>query len=74
MKYKIKHLWYIIRCWFNPRQKWLTSKIPNTYADKPYLIEEILIACIIDFVEQEKALEIIDWTTSDCMQMNGWRA
>ena len=48
--------WYKITAFFNPRQKWLTKHIPNTWKDKPELIQDILFACLIDYVEGEEGL------------------
>jgi len=69
---KVKFVWWRLRdFWYeqvnsrwNPRQKWLTDKIPRTYCDKVELIPLLLYTCIIDFVEKEKALERIDWEGS----------
>lgn len=52
---------YKLRCFFNPRQKWLLKKIPNTWADKTHLIPEILYECIVHFVEGERCFETIRW-------------
>jgi len=49
-------VWYSLCAWFNPRQKWLTKHIPNTWKDKPELIQDILFACLIHYVEEEKGL------------------
>jgi hypothetical protein len=53
-----------IRAFFNPRQKWLTKHIPNTWCDKTELIPTLLFACLIDFVESEKGTEQlhVDWS------------
>lgn len=55
-KYFWCHIWYKISAFFNPRQKWLTKHIPNTWKDKPELIQDILFACLIHYVEEEKGL------------------
>jgi hypothetical protein len=55
-RYFWKDLWYKITAFFNPRQKWLTKHIPNTWKYKPELIQDILFACLIDYVEEEKGL------------------
>lgn len=52
-----------ITTWFNPRQKWLTRAIPNTWCDKDELILRLNFAILVDFVESEKGLNQleIDW-------------
>lgn len=55
-----KAVWYEICAFFNPRQKWLTKHIPNTWRDKPELIQDILFACLVDYVEQEEGLIPLD--------------
>lgn len=60
MKLFNKFTWYLrwdaFKAFFNPRQKWLTKHIPNTWKDKPELVQDILFACLIHFVEEEKGL------------------
>ena len=54
---------YQISAWFNPRQKWLTKTIPNTWCDKVTLIPHLLFECLIHYVEKEKGLQDqIDWS------------
>ena len=54
---------YQISAWFNPRQKWLTKTIPNTWCDKTTLIPDLLFTCLIHYVEDEKGLQDeIDWS------------
>ena len=59
---KIKQLFYIqfwydlhykVKCFFNPKQEWLTDVIPDTYCDKVELIPRLLFACLVDYVEVE---------------------
>ena len=45
--------------WFNPRQKWLTKKIPKTYCDCVDLPWICLSEILIHFVEVEEGLESI---------------
>ena len=54
-----KMKWYNIRAWFNPHQKWLTKKIPNTYCDCVDLPWICLSEMLIHFVEVEDGLESI---------------
>ena len=55
-RYFWSNQWYKITAFFNPRQKWLTKHIPNTWQDKPELIQDILFACLIHYVEGEEGL------------------
>lgn len=57
-------VYYGFTSYFNPRQKWLTKEIPNTWCDKVELIPRLLFACLVDFVNSEKGLSQldIDWT------------
>lgn len=56
--------WDHVRCFFRPRQKWLTKQIPNTWCDKTELVPLVLFAILIDFVESEKGTNQlhVDWT------------
>jgi hypothetical protein len=47
---------YKISAFFNPRQKWLTKTIPNTWCDKVSLIPHLLFTCLVHYVEQEEGL------------------
>jgi hypothetical protein len=47
---------YRISAFFNPRQKWLTKTIPNTWCDKVTLIPHLLFTCLIHYVEKEEGL------------------
>lgn len=52
-----------IEAWFNPRQKWLTQTIPNTWCDKVTLIPHLLFECLVHYVEKEEGLQDqIDWS------------
>jgi hypothetical protein len=58
---------YEIKCFFNPKQKWLTDLVPNTFCDKTGLIPKILFACIVDYVEVEREQDHVheigyDWS------------
>jgi hypothetical protein len=61
MKYTLKRKYEAICEWFNPRQKWLTKEIPNSWCDKVELIPRLLFACLIDFVEKEEGLKMMDY-------------
>jgi hypothetical protein len=60
-KFNIKHNYYKIHDFLFPRQKWLMKNIKNSWMDKTSIIPQVLFNCIIDFIEEEKALTIIDW-------------
>lgn len=60
-----------ITAWFNPRQKWLTKVIPNTWCDKTELIPRINFAVLVDFVESEKGLSQLDIDWEDELK-NGY--
>ena len=62
--------WVDIKCLFNPRQKWLTKKIPNHWCDKVELIRIVLFECLVDFVDGEKCFEVLCWgeNEEDCKQ------
>jgi hypothetical protein len=52
-------------CYFlNPRQKWLTKKIPNSWCDKVTLVPDVNFAMIVHFVEGEKCFENTDYELS----------
>lgn len=45
-----------ISCFFFPRQRWLTKKIPTHWCDKVELIPLLLFECLVHYVEAEKGL------------------
>ncbi len=47
-----------------PRQKWLTKQIPNSWADKVWLIPELNFAMVVDFVDGEKCFDSTDYEGS----------
>lgn len=57
----VRWLYDNINCRLNPRQKWLTSSIPNTWHDKVELIRDVLYTMVVHFVEVEKCFEHNDW-------------
>lgn len=61
LPYRIRNAWIDVKCFFFPRNRWVTRVVPRRWCDKTELIPEILFAAIIDFVEGEKALETIFW-------------
>jgi hypothetical protein len=58
-------VWYPLCAWFNPRQKWLTKLIPNQWMDKPELIKDILFACLVHYVEEEKGINSCEFYETD---------
>ena len=52
------HFWYDlkykVKCFFKPRQEWLTDVIPDTYCDKVELIPRMLFKCLVHYVEVER--------------------
>ena len=59
--YSWKNIYYSIRDFFNPRQKWLTSKIPNSWCDKTWLLQLFAFESIVHFIEEEQAFDNIEW-------------
>lgn len=47
-------LWYKLKCFFKPRQEWLTDVIPDTYCDTTYLIPKLLFKCLVHYVEVDR--------------------
>jgi hypothetical protein len=64
-RYFWSNQWYKITAFFKPRQKWLTKHIPNVWQDKPELIQDILFACLIHYVEEEKGLRDVSFYEQD---------
>jgi hypothetical protein len=63
--YWIRDLYYKTCCFFNPRNKWLTKKIPKTWVDKDYIIELCLIESLREFVEGEDGLGQYEQSQTD---------
>jgi len=57
-----------LRHTLNPRQKWLTKKIPKGWTDKTWLIPEVNFAMVVDFVDGEKCFEHTDYENSGELQ------
>jgi hypothetical protein len=62
---------YALSCFFFPRQRWLTKKIPKTWCDKVELVPLVLFEILKNFVEDEEGLNQLDldWETDVA---NGW--
>jgi hypothetical protein len=65
--------WRRVKAWFNPRQKWLTKAIGNTWMDLDGVIETTLFECIKRYVEAEEGL-IRDWTGKELVKAELERA
>lgn len=66
-------LWRRFTAWFNPRQKWLTKAIGNTWMDLDGVIETTLFECIKQYVEVEEGL-VGDWTNKESVKSELERA
>jgi hypothetical protein len=58
-------LWHSIKCFFNPRQRWLTKKIPNHWCDKVELIRIVLFESLVHYVDEEKCFDVLAWDEED---------
>ena len=64
LRFKISRGYDALRYFFNPRQKWLTKQIPNSWADKVWLISELNFAMVVHFVDGEKCFKTINYEGS----------
>jgi len=55
--------WYNIKCWFNPKTKWIRKAVDNGWHDLDYCYTQLMFAGIINYVEGEKCFETIMWVT-----------
>lgn len=60
-KYYRRELYWKIRNFLLPQNKWLTKHIPNGWLDKDGILEIIIAATIIEFVDGEKGFEATVW-------------
>ena len=61
-KYFWKDLWHNqVSSRINPRQKWLTDKIPRTWRDADYIIETCVFESLIFFWEEDSGGETLRW-------------
>jgi hypothetical protein len=61
----IRDSWDNLRYFLNPRQRWLTKKIPYHWVDKDTIMELVILECIKNYVEGEKALEHYESSQAD---------
>lgn len=60
-KYLWRDLYQKIKNYFWPQNKWLTKHVPNGWMDKDALLEDIIAATIIEFVEVEEGFKVTIW-------------
>ena len=60
-KWYWRDLWYRIDCWVCPRNKWARNAVGNSWLDLDSVYVNILFAGIISYVEEQDALNFIDW-------------
>ena len=63
LSYRFREFADSIKAFLNPRQKWLTKKIPNTWCDKVELIPLCLFEMIKHFVEDE--IDSVPWSLDE---------
>lgn len=63
--WKIEKVLDTINEFFNPRQKYLTSKIPNSWCDKTSLVRICLFEMLVHYIEEEDAFNFIDWSSTE---------
>ena len=54
-----------VSCFFFPRQRWLTKKIPNEWCEKDELIRILLFECLVEYVDGEKCFEVLCWDADE---------
>ena len=60
-KYFWRELYWSVKNYFWPQTKWLTKHVPKGWIDKDALLENILAATIVEFVEGERGLKVTVW-------------
>jgi len=61
-------LYYVVRNFFKPRQAWYVKDMYYDWCDKPELIQQSLYNAIVNYVEEEKCFESIDWNDGETHQ------
>ncbi len=65
MKYYFKNLYYRIRDYCAPRQRWLYKKLPRNFTDLDNIFEITIVEGIIFFVEQDGGLNYFEESQKD---------
>lgn len=65
IQYDFREYKWAIYNFFRSSQHWLIKQIPRNYQDKPELIELLLFAILVDYVETEGGLKDIDYDWSE---------
>lgn len=60
-KYFWRELYWSIKNYFWPQNKWLTKHIPNGHLDKDALLENVLAATIVEFTDGEEGFKVTVW-------------
>lgn len=60
-KYFWRELYWSVKNYFWPQNKWLTKHVPKGWIDKDALLENILAATIVEFVEGEEGFKVTVW-------------
>ncbi len=60
-EYFWRELYWSVKNYFWPQNKWLTKHVPNVWIDKDFLLENIIAATIVEFVEREKGFKVTVW-------------
>lgn len=64
---KIRNYYYIVKCFFFPKQRWIKKYIKyHYYDDIPCLIPDFLFGCVIEFVEIEENFKICEYDYYNC--------
>lgn len=64
LKCKLSRAYDSLKYKLNPRQKWLTKQIPNSWCDKVTLVRDVNFAMVVHFIEGEKCFENTDYVGS----------
>lgn len=61
----VREFYHKVKNFFLPQQAWLVKGLYHNWCDKPELIQELLYRCIVNYVEEEKCFESIEWNHGD---------
>jgi len=60
-----RELWYdYVSTVLKPRNRWYYSSIPRQFRDIDTILEESVLKCVINIVEQQKIFEVVDLQAS----------